>query len=148
MLFCIAMNTYVQTTVTFQRRAILRRTDNAELLLNTIFRYRDQGRYSLHGFAIMPEHLHILLTPAQDQSIERCAQCIKGGFSHALRSQFAGEVWQPGFFEHRVRDALDFSKQLEYIAHNPVRRGLPDYPFVHTRFPERIDPGPVLLRGI
>ena len=142
------MPTYALTTTTYQRRSLFVRTANAELLTNTLFHYRDQGRYKLHGFAIMPEHLHVLLTPAPSQTVERCAQCIKGGFSHAVRSQFAGEVWQPGFHEHRIRDRNDFSNQLEYIAANPAKRGLLDYEFVHTQFPDRLDSIPEELLGL
>jgi putative transposase len=137
------MPTYALTTATYQRRALFVRTANAELLLGTLFRYRDQGRYLLHGFAFMPEHLHVLLTPSRDQTVERCAQCIKGGFSFRVRQQFKGEVWQPGFHEHRVRDDEDFRNQLAYIAANPERRGLRDHEFVHTRHLDRIDPMPV-----
>jgi putative transposase len=78
-------NTYAITTVTAQRRALFTRTSNANLLLETLFHYRSQGRHALHGFAIMPEHIHILLTPAPQQTIEQCTQCIKGGFSHKMR---------------------------------------------------------------
>jgi putative transposase len=141
------MPTYALTTATYLRRALFVRTENAQLLINTIFHYRDQGRYRLHGFAVMPEHLHVLLTPAPGQTIERCAQCIKGGFSHAVRNQFRGEIWQPGFHEHRIRDQQDFLNQLAYIAQNPGKRGLEDYEHVHTRFPERIDAMPEELKG-
>jgi putative transposase len=139
------METYALTTATYQRRALFVVTRNAELLVKTLFYYRDQGRYQLHGFVVMPEHLHILMTPASNQAVERCAQCIKGGFSHELRKQFAGEVWQPGFHEHRVRDAEDFQRQLGYIAANPGKRRLADYPFVHTRFIGLLDPKPAHL---
>jgi putative transposase len=139
----VAMETYALTTSTYQRRALFVVTANAELLVKTLFHYRDQGRYGLHGFVVMPEHLHVLLTPAPDQTIERCAQCIKGGFSHEVRAQFGGEVWQVGFHEHRIRDGEDFRKQLGYIAANPGKRGLVDWGFVHTRFMERLDPLPV-----
>lgn len=114
-------------------------TKNAELLVETLFHYRDHGRYHLHGFVVMPEHLHALLTPSESQTIERCAQCIKGGFSHEVRKQFAGEIWQPGFHEHRIRDGEDFRRQLGYIAANPEERGLVDWAFVHTRFLDRLD---------
>ena len=77
------------------------RTAAAELLVKTILGYREQGRFLLHGFAVMPEHLHVLLTPGNGQRVERCVQCIKGGFSFSVREQFAGEVWQTGFHEHR-----------------------------------------------
>jgi putative transposase len=139
------MPTYALTSTTYQRRALFVRTANAELLVKTLFHYRDQGRYKLHGFAIMPEHIHVLLTQSPHQTVERCAQCIKGGFSHEVRTQYAGEVWQVGFHEHRIRDGQDFRNQLDYIAANPERRGLMDYAFVHTRSMDRIDPMPVEL---
>ena len=136
------METYALTTSTHQRRALFVRTTNAELLVKTLFHYRDQGRYQLHGFVVMPEHLHVLLTPCEGQTIERCAQCIKGGFSHEVRAQFGGEVWQVGFHEHRVRDGEDFRRQLGYIAANPGKRGLVDWGLVHTRYLDRMDPMP------
>jgi putative transposase len=113
------MESYALTTATYQRRVLFVVTKNAEMLVKTLFHYLDQGRYRLHGFVVMPEHLHVLLTPSESQTIERCAQCIKGGFSHDVRKQFAGEVWQTGFHEHRIRDAEDFRRQLGYIAANP-----------------------------
>ena len=136
------METYALTTTTYQRRTIFVRTANAELLVQTLFHYRDQGRYLLHGFVVMPEHLHVLLTPSSTQTIERCAQCIKGGFSHEVKKQFAGEVWQTGFHEHRVRDEEDFRRQLGYIAANPAKRGLIEWAFVHTWYLDQIDPMP------
>jgi putative transposase len=136
------LNTYAITTATHQRRAIFVRTANAELLTETLFRYRDQGRYALHGFAVMPDHLHFLITPMPGQTAERCVQCVKGGFSFAVRKQFAGEVWQAGFHEHRIRDAEDFHNQLSYIARNPERQGLEQYRFVHTQWPGNMDAMP------
>jgi putative transposase len=138
------MPTYAISTVTYQRRALFVRTANADLLLDILFHYRDEGRYLLHGFAIMPEHIHVLLTPSAHQTVERCVQCIKGGFSHRVRTQFHGEVWQTGFHEHRVRDNDDFENQLAYIAANPERRGLVDYAYAHTNFPDRMNPLPAL----
>jgi putative transposase len=133
------MSTYSITTVTFGRRALFLRIANADLLVKTIFRYREQGRFLLHGFAVMPEHMHVLLTPVDGQTIERCVQCIKGGFSYSVREQFAGEVWQTGFHEHRIRDSEGFRNQVEYVAQNPHRRRLTDYPFVHTNYLDRLD---------
>jgi len=132
--------TFALTTVTHNRYRIFQRTTNAELLLSILFRYRDQKRYLLHGFVIMPDHLHALLTPAE--SIERSAQLIKGGLSFAIRNQFKGTIWQEGFHEHRIRDLEDFQNQLLYIANNPTRKGYEDHPFVHTSFPQNLDPSP------
>ncbi len=74
----------------------------------------------------MPEHVHLLLTPAVDVRIERAIQLIKGGFSYALGSEIGRqrEVWQRGFTDHRIRDEQDFAHHREYIHQNPVVRGL------------------------
>ena len=139
------METYALTTATYGRRTLLIRAANEALLVKTLFHYRDQGRYALHGFVVMPEHLHVLLTPSASETIERCAQCIKGGFSHEVRAQFGGEIWQAGFHERRIRNAEDFRAKLGYIAANPAKRRLIDWGFVHTRFLEQMDPMPLRL---
>jgi putative transposase len=73
----------------------------------------------------MPEHVHLLLTPADDVTIERAIQLVKGGYSRAFGLAFRrGEVWQRGFTDHRIRDAEDFARHRDYIHQNPVKRGL------------------------
>ena len=98
----IKPQTYVLTTVAHQRRRVFQRDAVAETFVATVFRYRDAGKFQLHAFVAMPDHVHLLLTPAADTAIERCAQLIKGGFSFAVRKEFAGEVWQEGYYAHRV----------------------------------------------
>ena len=132
--------TYALTAVAHQRHRLFQVSANADLLIETLFRYRDQNRLLLHGFAIMPEHIHVLLTPAE--TIERAAQLIKGGYSFAMRKQRPGEVWQPGYHAHRIISAEDYWNQLMYIAVNPQKRGLADYPYVHTRYACQLDPAP------
>jgi REP element-mobilizing transposase RayT len=67
----------------------------------------------------MPEHVHLLITP--ETSLERAMQLIKGGFSHAFGSEFGRtkEIWQRGFTDHRIRDAVDFEIHRIYIHQNP-----------------------------
>ncbi len=54
------------------------------LFLKTLYRYRREGRYELHTFVVMPEHVHLLLTPSRDVTLERAIQLIKGAYSHEL----------------------------------------------------------------
>jgi putative transposase len=132
--------TYALTAVTHQRRRIFQRTENAELLIHTLFRYRDQGKFLLHGFVVMPDHIHVLITPLE--SIEKAAQLIKGGFSFAIRNEHKSPIWQDDYHEHRIRDQEDFHNQLLYIANNPARRQFKDYPHVHTNTASPLDPTP------
>jgi putative transposase len=136
--------TYALTTIAYQRHRAFQVTANADLLIATVFRYRDQSRFLLHGFAVMPEHMHVLLTPAE--TIERAVQLIKGGYSFAVRKEGPGEIWQPGYHAHRITSSEDYRAQLAYIADNPAKRRLVEYPYVHMRYVGQLDRTPVHCR--
>jgi putative transposase len=57
------VSSYAITISTFQSDSHFRLPANAELFISTLFRYRDAGRFKLQGFAIVPDHVHILITP-------------------------------------------------------------------------------------
>jgi putative transposase len=114
--------TFFITSVTAQRRALFSRDVAADLLVDVFLHYRGQGKYLLHDFVIMPDHFHTLITPADEISLERAVQFIKGGFSFRLKSSLP--VWQASFTNHRIRDDEDFERHREYIWSNPVRAGL------------------------
>ncbi len=118
--------TYFVTFSTWQRRRMFVVENYARLFLQTLYRYRRGGRYQLHAFVVMPEHVHLLLTPAHDVTLEHAIQLIKGGYSHALGSTLGRkrEIWQRGFTDHRIRDDRDFMNHVNYIHQNPVRRGI------------------------
>jgi putative transposase len=132
-------STYAITILTFQRHRHFQRTANAELFITTLFHHRDKSRFQLHAFAVMPDHVHVLLTPAPNESTAKCIQYLKGGYSFAARKQVAGEIWHSGHHEHRIRDADDFTNQSRYIANNPTRKQYEDYPHIHTKYLERLD---------
>ena len=69
----------------------------------------------------MPDHVHLLFTPALDTTLERAVQLVKGGYSHAVGIEISSrEIWQKGFTDHRIRDAQDFDGHRTYIHRNPV----------------------------
>ena len=117
--------TFFVTTITYNRRRLFQVTRNAELLLETLQHYRAEGHYKLHAFVVMPDHVHLLLTP-NDKTISQVMNLIKGGFSHRLGSR--APVWQRGFADHLVRDAEDFEARRTYIHQNPVRAHITSSP--------------------
>jgi putative transposase len=136
------------TAVTAQRLPIFRRGSTANLLIETLVHYRDLGRFLLHEFVVMPDHVHVLLSPAEEISLERAMQFIKGGFSFRLKSR--PPVWQPSFTNHRVRDFEDYAQHREYIWLNPVRARLvvaaEAYPYSSATGSIRLDPVPQGLK--
>ena len=99
----------------------------AKLLIDTIYHYRG-GAYLLHEFVIMPDHIHVLITP--QTSLEKAVQFIKGGFSYRAKKElgFRAAVWQRGFSEVRILDRRSFLEHRDYIDNNPVKAGLVDSP--------------------
>ncbi len=140
--------TYLVTAVTAQRRSLFQVTATAELLVRTILDYRRQGKLLLHSFVIMPDHVHALLTPAEDVSLEKAMQFIKGGFSFRLKSK--QDVWERSFNESQISSQEKFLGCVRYIEENPVRRGLVTTPAAY-RFSsvgcDSLDPMPSHLRG-
>lgn len=140
--------TYFVTFSTHRRRKLFVVEAYVRLFLQTLYRHRREGRYRLHDFVIMPEHVHLLLTPAPDITIERAIQLIKGAYSHELGGIIGrnSEIWQRGFTDHRIRNPQDFAHHRNYIHQNPVERGIVTHPSHYrycSAFPGfKLDPWP------
>jgi putative transposase len=122
--------TYFVTSRTWESRPIFKTAPPCEIFIESLLHYRDQGSYKLHGFVLMPDHFHTLLTPADTVALERAVQFVKGGSSHAIREtlQYKFPIWQRGFSDHRIRDASDFKQHLRYLTDNPVKKYLAPTP--------------------
>jgi len=59
------LRTFFVTFVTAERRPIFQAEKNATLLIDLFASDRARGRYQLHAWVIMPDHIHLLLTPAR-----------------------------------------------------------------------------------
>jgi len=146
------IRTFFVTAVTWHRRALFRAEPMACLFLDTLARYRRQGRLLVHEFVLMPDHFHLLLTPAPDVSLEKVLQLLKGGFSFRVARELGThmEIWQDGFTEHRVKSAEDFRRHASYIRENPVRRRLAEdavaYPYGSAARSAEVDPVPPGLK--
>ena len=110
---------------------------------------RSKGRMALHAFVVMPDHVHLILTPAPDVSLEKTMQYIKGGFSFRLKSKV--NVWERSYDNRRILDKGGFSERIRYIQENPVRAHIAlqadAYPFSSAGGKHLIDPPPSHLNS-
>jgi|SRR5581483_4616934 len=120
-----------------------------ELFIDTLYRYRSQGKDKVHSFVVMPEHFHALITPV-GITIERAGQLIKGGYSYRVKTDLKRnyEIWERGFTDHRLRVG-EFHRFRRYIDENPVKAGLAkapeDYPYGSASVKYDLDPPPARL---
>ncbi len=116
---------------------------NATLLIEVLRSYMAAGKFQIHDFVVMPDHIHLLLTVHANTTIEKAMQLIKGRFSYRLKHEcgYLGEVWQVGFSKSRADDASSFERHRAYIAQNPVKAGLAErpteYPYCYTYLAEQ-----------
>ena len=145
-------STYFVTAGTYNKMRLLQSERMAELFCAVLLRYRDAGKLALHAFVVMPNHIHLLLTVPEGQTLERTMQFIKGGFSHEAGKQFGvqGPIWQKSYVDRRVRDARECESFRDYIHLNPVRAGLADtaveFAYSSANWQVRLDEVPQRLK--
>jgi putative transposase len=108
--------TYFITAGAYRKQHLLQSDPMAQLLINVLMDYRAQSKFLLHEFVVMPTHTHLLLTPL-GVPLERAMQYVKGGFSYRAGRDLGvnQEIWQPGYYDHRVRDAEEYAGYVKYI---------------------------------
>jgi len=146
------VRTFFVSSATANRHAIFQSMRMAELLIEVLQDNRRRNRFLLHEFVIMPDHFHLLFTPAEDVSLEKAVQYIKGGFSFRARRELDCHtpIWQESFTEHRILDRNDYEQHRAYIHENPVKRLLAqrpeEFPYSSAHAGSQTDPAPPRLK--
>ena len=82
-------------------------------------------RYDLHSYAVMANHLHVLLTPlARIRNITREIKGATARSSNLILRRTGAPFWQDESFDHWIRSEGQFIRVKKYIEHNPVKAGL------------------------
>ncbi|MEX2525954.1 MAG: transposase [Gammaproteobacteria bacterium] len=95
---------------------------------------RRQYPFVIEAVVILPDHLHSIWSlPSGDVNYSGRWQVIKSRFTRALvkagvnltqNSKGEFNLWQRRFWEHTIRDEMDFNRHVDYIHFNPVKHGL------------------------
>jgi REP element-mobilizing transposase RayT len=87
-------------------------------------------RCTMHGFIVMPDHVHMVFTPLSDNagpiSLPEIFQKVKSESAHRINRLLVrqGRVWQDESFDHVLRRKEGIDAKLDYIRLNPVRAAL------------------------
>jgi putative transposase len=99
--------------------------DERDLVLAVIGEQHRIGSFWLFGYVIMPDHLHLLLSP-NSHDLPMLMRNIKSlsGFRVRKTRGCSGPLWQARYFDNIIRQVKNFWEKLEYIHRNPVEAGL------------------------
>jgi len=86
--------------------------------------------YELLAAVVMPDHVHMLLRPRPGVSLSRIMKGVKGASARELnRIRGArGSVWVDESWNRIVRNQDELVDKIDYMRHNPLKRGLADDP--------------------
>ncbi len=88
--------------------------------------YSNKLRHTLYGYCLMPDHLHVLLSPEESKiPLSDWLRDFKSFTTHEF-VKLGGKrpLWQRSGYDHICREAETAETVLAYIADNPIRCGL------------------------
>jgi REP element-mobilizing transposase RayT len=88
-------------------------------------------RYNLLGWCVMPNHVHVVFAPLGENKLDTILHSWKS-FSALMANRLLrrrGIFWQREYFDHLVRNERSLLKILHYVKENPMRAGLPNWPW-------------------
>jgi putative transposase len=141
----------------YHRRPQLDTPERRDLFLSILEEARQKYRFVVHGYVIMPEHFHLLMTEPELGDPSVVMKVLKERFTRKLRTKRGTEgapliasfamsgrphpdatsgiphpepapIWQKRFYDFNVRTEQMQIEKLRYIHRNPVKRGLVDCP--------------------
>jgi REP element-mobilizing transposase RayT len=113
---------------------VLARPEVASIVQDAIRHFHAQ-RYLLSAWCVMPNHVHIVVTPMVGYEPSDIFHSWKSFTAHRANKflQVKGTFWERESFDHLIRNVDQFEAFVDYVERNPVAAGLchspADWPF-------------------
>ncbi|WP_275097906.1 REP-associated tyrosine transposase [Sedimenticola hydrogenitrophicus] len=133
-------------------------TDHIDTLRNAFQYVKQKHPFDMPAVVILPDHLHcIWQLPDGDMDYKTRWSLVKSHFSRSipmgeqrsLSRLKRGErgIWQRRYWEHLIRDEMDYAHHTDYIHWNPVKHGwvprVSDWPY--SSFHRHVEKGVYLI---
>jgi len=130
-------HSYFLTLVTYRRKPNL--TTHIDLLRKAFRASKRRYRYTIEAIIVLPDHLHMIITPEYAIEYPNIVRYIKRYFVHGLpdkvrqdaklhltssqyRRKHSG-IWQSRYYEYTIRNEKDMQEKMQYIRNNPIKHG-------------------------
>ena len=85
---------------------------------------RQNYRFCVLGYVVMPEHVHLLLNEPKTSSLATALQALKQSVSRTLALRGTEPFWHARYYDFNVWTEPKRIEKLRYMHRNPVARGL------------------------
>jgi REP element-mobilizing transposase RayT len=95
-------------------------------IVEEAIRHYDGKKYNLHAWCVMPNHVHMLVTPFELVALADFVRPIKSYSSRQIHLELGGKgrLWQRDYFDRFARNDEHFLRIWKYIEWNPVKAQL------------------------
>ncbi len=113
-------------TFSCYHRAPRLNTDRARTtFLQSLEAARIRFNFYVCGYVLMPEHVHLLISEPEHETLGFALQIVKQQVARALKSGPDDlHFWQRRYYDFNVWSDKKRVEKLRYMHRNPVRRGL------------------------
>jgi putative transposase len=115
-----------------RRQPFLALPSARDIVLEHLERLRGLSKVKIFGYVIMPEHVHFVLLPPNDQQLGRLLGLFKSESAKRIKRLLSissdESIWQNRGYDHNCRSLDATIRVIEYCHNNPVRRGLCEAP--------------------
>jgi REP element-mobilizing transposase RayT len=105
------------------------RPDAAMLVQNALLFFEGQ-RYNLSAWCVMPNHVHVVVTPKGQLSLASILHSWKSFTANEINKVLGqhGPLWERESLDHLIRSIGDWERCVEYTEQNAVAASLCDVP--------------------
>ncbi len=135
----VAGGCYFFTVVTERRQPILTDESVRVALRGAIEKVREKYPFFINAWVLLPDHLHAIWTlPPGEANFSLRWRLIKTYVTRTCGELYfnpelltarrdtknCGTLWQHRYYEHLIRDEMDFIRHVDYVHFNPVKHSL------------------------
>jgi REP-associated tyrosine transposase len=112
------------------RQAVFFAEEDYHNYLRTLGEAAAEGGCAIHAYALMTNHIHLLTTPAHENSLSLMMQSLGGRYVRYINRiyQRSGSLWEGRFKSSLIDSDRYLLICSRYIELNPVRAGMVDTP--------------------
>ncbi len=98
--------------------------------LQALREYAQSEQCAVHAYALMGNHVHLLVTPVRAGGAARLMPAIAASYARHLAAAYGHEdsVWEEAYDASPVHARRHLLACMRYIEENPVRAGLAAHP--------------------
>ena len=107
----------------YHRHSLFTSDASRRVFESALERVRRSFRLRVYGYVVMPEHIHLLVSEPERDTLADALKSLKQGVARRLIGD-ADHFWQKRYYDFNIRNHAQFVEKLHYIHWNPVKKGL------------------------